>query len=170
MNNKELLENLIELYGNDVLRIATLYTQNPNIAEDIFQDVFLKVNKYLSSFKGKSSEKTWIIRITINTCKDYLKSAWKKKVVFIESLSESYSEDILDNNMSSENSNLIIKEILSLPLKYKEVIILYYYKDFSTLEIAKILSIPEATVRTRMKRARELLKEKLEIIFEEMKV
>ena len=60
-----------------------------------------------------------------------------------------------------------MKEILSLPLKYKEVIILYYYKDFSTPEIAKILNIPESTVRTRMKRARELLKEKLEIIFED---
>lgn len=167
MNTKELLENLIEVYGNDVLRIATLYTQNPNIAEDIFQDVFLKVNKSLYSFKGNCSEKTWIIRITINTCKDYLKSAWKKKIVPIENLPESYSEDILNNNISSENSNLIIKEILSLPLKYKEVIILYYYKDFSTLEIAKILNIPEATVRTRMKRARELLKEKLKIIFED---
>lgn len=167
MNNKELLENLIELYGNDVLRIATLYTQNPNIAEDIFQDVFFKVNKSLCSFNGKSSEKTWIIRITINTCKDYLKSAWKKKIISIESLPETYSEDILDNNISSENSNLIIKEITSLPLKYKEVIILYYYKDFSTLEIAKILNIPEATVRTRMKRARELLKEKLKTILED---
>ena len=167
MNNKDLLENLIELYGSDVLRIATLYTQNPNIAEDIFQDVFFKVNKSIYSFKGNSSEKTWIIRITINTCKDYLKSAWKKKVVSIENLPKSYLEDALDNNISSENSNLIMKEILSLPIKYKEVIILYYYKEFSTLEIAKILRIPESTVRTRMKRARELLKEKLEIIFEE---
>lgn len=167
MNNKELLENLIELYGNDVLRIARLYTQNPNTAEDIFQDVFFKVSKYISSFKGNSSEKTWIIRITINTCKDYLKSAWKKKIVSIENLPENSSEDILENNISSENSNLIMKEILSLPLKYKEVIILYYYKDFSTLEIAKILNTPESTVRTRMKRARELLKEKLEIIFED---
>ncbi len=168
MNNKEKLENLIELYGNDVLRIATLYMQNPSTAEDIFQDVFLKVNKYLSSFQGKSSEKTWIIKITINTCKDYLKSAWRKKVVSIENFNDtienaSFDENIIDN----ENANMVLNEILLLPTKYKDVLILYYYKDFSTIEISSILNIPEATVRTRMKRAREMLKEKLKIILEE---
>lgn len=168
MNNKEKLENLIELYGNDVLRIATLYMQNPSTAEDIFQDVFLKVNKYLSSFEGKSSEKTWIIKITINTCKDYLKSAWRKKVVSIENFNDTlenanYDENIID----SENASMVLKEILLLPTKYKDVLILYYYKDFSTIEISKVLNIPEATVRTRMKRAREMLKEKLKIILED---
>ena len=168
MNNKEKLENLIELYGNDVLRIATLYMQNPSTAEDIFQDVFLKVNKYLSSFQGKSSEKTWIIKITINTCKDYLKSAWRKKVVSIENFNDtienaSFDENIIDN----ENANMVLNEILLLPTKYKDVLILYYYKDLSTVEIANVLNIPEATVRTRMKRAREMLKEKLKIILEE---
>lgn len=168
MNNKELLENLIELYGNDVLRIATLYTKNPTIAEDIFQDVFIKVDKHISSFKGKSSEKTWIIKITINTCKDYLKSSWKKRIVPIEFLEETeISSKNEDNIIINENSNLILKEIIALPIKYREVIILYYYKDFNTSEISKILTIPEATVRTRMKRARELLKEKLEIILED---
>lgn len=167
MDNKEKLTSLIELYGNDVLRIATLYTQNPSTAEDIFQDVFFKVNKYLSSFSGKSSEKTWIIKITINTCKDYLKSAWRKKIVSLEDFNETSDNVSYDNNIiDSENANMIFNEILTLPLKYKDVLILYYYKDFSTAEISKILNVPEATVRTRMKRARELLKEKLKIILE----
>ena len=168
MNNKEKLENLIELYGNDVLRIATLYMQNPSTAEDIFQDVFLKVNKYLSSFQGKSSEKTWIIKITINTCKDYLKSAWRKKVVSIENFSDTIENASFDENIiDSENASMVLNEILLLPTKYKDVLILYYYKDFSTLEISNVLNIPEATVRTRMKRAREMLKEKLKIILED---
>lgn len=167
MDNKEKLTSLIELYGNDVLRIATLYTQNPSTAEDIFQDVFFKVNKYLSSFSGKSSEKTWIIKITINTCKDYLKSAWRKKIVPLEDFNETSDNVSYDNNIiDSENASMIFNEILTLPLKYKDVLILYYYKDFSTAEISKILNVPEATVRTRMKRARELLKEKLKIILE----
>lgn len=167
MNNKELLENLIELYGNDVLRIATIYTQNPNTAEDIFQEVFFKVSKYISSFKGKSSQKTWIIKITINTCKDYLKSSWKKKIILTDNFHDNENTINYDYNiLNSETSNFIIKEILSLPEKYKDVIILYYYKDFNTSEISKILNIPEATVRTRMKRAREILKEKLKIILE----
>ncbi len=167
MDNKEKLTSLIELYGNDVLRIATLYTQNPSTAEDIFQDVFFKVNKYLSSFSGKSSEKTWIIKITINTCKDYIKSAWRKKIVPLEEFNETSDNVSYDNNIiDSENASMIFNEILTLPLKYKDVLILYYYKDFSTAEISKILNVPEATVRTRMKRARELLKEKLKIILE----
>ena len=62
---------------------------------------------------------------------------------------------------------MVLKEILLLPTKYKDVLILYYYKDFSTIEISKVLNIPEATVRTRMKRAREMLKEKLKIILED---
>lgn len=168
MNNKGKLESLIELYGNDVLRIATLYTQNPSTAEDIFQDVFLKVNKYLSTFQGKSSEKTWIVKITINTCRDYLKSSWRKKVVSIENFNEAsdntnYDENIID----SEIASMVLKEILLLPIKYKDVLILYYYKDFSTSEISNVLNIPEATVRTRMKRAREMLKEKLKVILED---
>ena len=168
MDNKKLLENLIKLYGNDVLKIATIYTQNPNTAEDIFQEVFIKVNKYISSFKKESSIKTWIIKITINTCKDYLKSSWKKKIVYLENFNHNENIEPADDNIiSSEKSNSIIKEILSLPEKYKDVIILYYYKCFNTLEISKILNIPEATVRTRMKRAREILKEKLQIILED---
>lgn len=168
MDNKEKLTNLIELYGNDVLRIATLYTQNPTTAEDIFQDVFFKVNKYLNSFSGKSSEKTWIIKITINTCKDYLKSAWRKKVVSLENLAETSDSVDYDNTIiNSEKSSIILKEILALPLKYKDVLILYYYKDLNTVEISKILNVPEPTVRTRMKRAREMLKEKLKIILED---
>lgn len=168
MDNKEKLTNLIELYGNDVLRIATLYTKNPSTAEDIFQDVFFKVSKSISSFSGRSSEKTWIIKITINTCKDYLKSAWRKKVVSLENLAEtSDSIDYDDTIINSEKSSIILKEILDLPLKYKDVLILYYYKELNTVEISKILNVPEATVRTRMKRAREILKEKLKIILED---
>jgi len=170
MQNNDIIEKLITLHGNDVLRIATAYTRNPTISEDIFQEVFIKVAKNIHKFKGESSERTWIIRITINTCKDYLKSAWNKKVISIEDAKEENKDNLFEENViNKEKSNNIIKEILGLPVKYKEVILLYYYQNFSTSEIAKILSIPEASVRTRMKRAREMLKEKLQIILEEEK-
>ena len=81
MQNNDIIENLISLYGNDVLRIATAYTKDSSISEDIFQEVFIKVAKNIDKFEKRSSEKTWIIRITINTCKDYLKSSWNKKVI-----------------------------------------------------------------------------------------
>ena len=75
------IETLMRQYGNDVLRTAYMYVKDVHTAEDIFQDVFIKVNQKLSTFEGNSSIKTWIIRITINTCKDYLKSAWNRRVV-----------------------------------------------------------------------------------------
>jgi len=168
MSNNAHIENLIDLYGNDVLRIANMYIKDTTIAEDIFQEVFLKVSKKLHLFQNRSSEKTWIIRITINTCKDYLKSAWKTKVVSTEALPEIFENNTIDTNLiDTENSNKILAEILSLPLIYKDVIILYYYKSFSTSEISKILNIPETTTRTRLKRAREILKNKLEVILED---
>ena len=166
MQNNDIIENLISLYGNDVLRIATAYTHNISVAEDIFQEVFIKVALNIDKFEKRSSEKTWIIRITINTCKDYLKSSWNKKVVpmeTIESTSKSYSEEEL---LKEEKSEIIIQEILKLPIKYKEVILLYYYQDLLTSDIAKILNLPETSVRTRLRRAREIIKEKLKIALE----
>jgi len=169
MSNTEKIEKLIDLYGNDVLRIANMYIKNLTIAEDIFQEVFLKVTKKLHLFKNESSEKTWIIRITINTCKDYLKSAWKTKVIPSEDISEQITETTNPDNklLSTEASQLILTEILNLPVIYKDVVLLYYYKSFSTIEIANILKIAEATVRTRLKRAREILKDSLKILIED---
>lgn len=166
MQNNDILENLISLYGNDVLRIATAYTRNSYIAEDIFQEVFIKVALNIDKFEKRSSEKTWIIRITINTCKDYLKSSWNKKVVPLEHIETTSTTDE-EKILKDENSNTIIKEILKLPLKYKEVLLLYYYQDLLTSDIAKILNIPEASVRTRLRRAREIIKDNLKILLED---
>ena len=158
MQNNDIIENLISLHGNDVLRIATAYTRNPDISEDIFQEVFIKVAQNINKFEKRSSEKSWIIRITINTCKDYLKSSWNKKVVPM---------DVIETNSDIFTEDSIIKEILKLPIKYKEVLLLYYYQDLLTSDIAKILNIPEPSVRTRLRRARELIKEKLKIVLED---
>lgn len=161
------IERLIHSYGNDVLKIAVLYVKDKSLAEDIFQDVFIKAYEKFADFKGKSSEKTWLIRVTINTCKDYLKRAYTKKVVALEeAINCDTTKDTEDKILKAESSGFIVDSILSLPNKYKEVLILYYYEQFSTIEIAKILTLPEATVRTRMKRAREMLKTKISIDIE----
>jgi len=167
MQNNDIIENLISLYGNDVLRIATAYTRNSSIAEDIFQEVFIKVALNINKFEKRSSEKTWIIRITINTCKDYLKSAWSKKVVSMDNLETNSDFTSEQEILNEEKSSIIIQEILKLPLKYKEVLLLYYYQDLLTADIAKILNLPEASVRTRLKRARDLIKDKLKIVLED---
>ena len=168
MPNNDIIENLISLYGNDVLRIATTYTHNLSIAEDIFQEVFIKVARNIDKFEKRSTEKTWIIRITINTCKDYLKSSWNKKVVPMETIEQNditkHSDDTI---LKEELSTIVIQEILKLPEKYKEVLLLYYYQDLRTTDISKILNIPESSIRTRLKRARELIKDKLKILLED---
>lgn len=167
MQNNDIIENLISLYGNDVLRIATAYTHNISIAEDIFQEVFIKVALNINKFEKRSSEKTWIIRITINTCKDYLKSSWNKKVIPMETFEINSEFQSDEEILNEEQASIIVEEILKLPIKYREVLLLYYYQDLKTSDISKILNLPEASVRTRLRRAREIIKDKLKIILED---
>lgn len=158
------IETLIRQYGNDVLRTAYMYVKDIHSAEDIFQDVFIKVNQKLSTFEGNSSIKTWIIRITINTCKDYLKSAWNRRVVPMMDYQEDaiISETDYDEVESQDTKELIKKSVLSLPEKYKDVVLCVYFQEMSIAEAAKTLQIAEGTAKSRLSRAREKLKTILE--------
>lgn len=158
------IETLIRQYGNDVLRTAYMYVKDIHSAEDIFQDVFIKVNQKLSTFEGNSSIKTWIIRITINTCKDYLKSAWNRRVVPMMDYKEDsiVSETDYDEVESQDTKELIKKSVLSLPEKYKDVVLCVYFQEMSIAETAKALQIAEGTAKSRLSRAREKLKSILE--------
>ncbi len=158
------IETLIRQYGNDVLRTAYMYVKDIHSAEDIFQDVFIKVNQKLSTFEGNSSIKTWIIRITINTCKDYLKSAWNRKVVPMMEYQEDaiVSESDYDEVENQDTKELIKKSVLSLPAKYKDVVLCVYFQDMSIAEAANALHIAEGTAKSRLSRARQKLKSILE--------
>lgn len=161
------IERLIDEYGNDVLRIAYIYLKDKYLAEDAFQEVFVKVYKNFNKFQGSSSVKTWILAITMNTCKDILRSSWLKRIVFSQDQKLiNCNDDIVDNPADEVIKRLqyneLLGEVMKLPKKYKEVIILFYYEDVSTIEISKILSIPEGTVRSRLFRAREILKYNLD--------
>jgi RNA polymerase sigma-70 factor (ECF subfamily) len=158
------IESLIRQYGNDVLRTAYMYVKDIHTAEDIFQDVFIKVNQKLSTFEGNSSIKTWIIRITINTCKDFLKSAWNRKVVPMMEYQEDaiVSETDYDDVEKQDTKELIKQSVLSLPAKYKDVVLCVYYQDMSITEAANALHIAEGTAKSRLSRARLKLKSLLE--------
>lgn len=158
------IETLIRQYGNDVLRTAYMYVKDIHAAEDIFQDVFIKVNQKLSTFEGNSSIKTWIIRITINTCKDYLKSAWSRRVVPMMEYQEDaiVSDSDYENVEKQDTKNLIKETVLSLPAKYKDVVLCVYFQDMSISEAAQTLNIAEGTAKSRLSRAREKLKSLLE--------
>lgn len=159
---EEEIKRLMDSYGNDVLRVAYLYLKDKHLAEDAFQEVFIKVYKNFDKFKKNSSEKTWIMSITMNTCRDILRISWFKKVLMFKDINNDsllHSYENIDNKVINriQNENLL-KEVMNLPSKYKEPLILYYYEELSTVDISKMLKIPEGTVRNRLFRARTILK------------
>lgn len=157
------LEELMQNYGNDVLWTALLYVRQKETAEDIFQEVFIKVHKKLNSFRGDSNIKTWLIRITINTCKDYLKSAWNKRVTSLEDYQQTNltAEDHSQSMEEKELNQLVRKAVVDLPEKYKDMIVCVYFQELTIKDTAKLLHIPEGTAKSRLARAKELLGEKL---------
>lgn len=157
------LVRLMDTYGNDVLRISYMYLKDQQKAEDAFQEVFIRVFKKFEKFKGESSERTWIMRITINVCKDMLRSSWIRKVILTDWHDYRHDEGEVETRVEDmDQGRTLFEAVLSLPPAFKDVIILYYYQGYSTSEISKILKVAEGTVRSRLYRARELLKKKLE--------
>lgn len=163
MHNK--VEKLIDDYGNDILRVAYMYLKDKSMAEDAFQEVFIKVYKNIDKLEDIEKEKSWLMTITVNTCKDILKSAWIRKMSFIgerEGEISATEENMETKIIKKIEGESILKKVMSLPEQYKDVILLYYYEEFSTVEIADILKIPEGTVRSRLYRGRQTLKNILE--------
>ncbi|MED3997018.1 sigma-70 family RNA polymerase sigma factor [Peribacillus frigoritolerans] len=155
------LETIMEQYGDMVVRLAYTYVKQKTLAEDIAQEVFISCYQHMDKFRNQSSVKTWIYRITVNKCKDELKS-WSFKNLFYTDLISSFFKNGTNTTelklLDLEENRWISKIILSLPLKLREVIILYYYEDLSILEIADLLNVNENTIKTRLYRARNLLK------------
>jgi RNA polymerase sigma-70 factor (ECF subfamily) len=155
------IKRLMDAYGNDVLRTSFMYLKDKHKAEDAFQEVFIRIFKKRGGFLGNSSEKTWIIRITINVCKDMLRSSWLKRVLITDKPDNGLTEDVEDKAIEKDENRQLYREVTSLPPQFKDVVILYYYHGFSTPEIAKTLDVAEGTVRSRLARSREILKDRL---------
>lgn len=148
------IEVLIEEYANMVFQLALAKTKNTQLAEDIFQDVFLKIIGKKRVFKSKEHERAWILRVTLNSCKDLWKSAWMRRTVPLEEYKASKKD--------TDGNEWVYEIVMELPEKYRLPIHLFYYEEFSVEEIGKILKLNKNTVATRLKRAREILKGKLE--------
>ena len=157
------IEEMMELYGSLIIRTAYFYVNDRFLAEDISQEVFIRAFRNWAKFRGESTVKTWLIKITINLCRDH-----SRKKIVVEPPIELGGEKINNEyNLEMEvlkriNSTEILKNVLTLPLHYREALFLYYYLDLNTLEIASASGIPEGTIRGRLHRARKLLKEQLE--------
>jgi RNA polymerase sigma factor (sigma-70 family) len=163
LNREEKVKWLMKTYGNDVVRIAYTYLKQKEMAEDVAQEVFIKCYEKMDTFRNESSYKTWLIRITVNRCKDVLKS-WSYKNLLITDFFKSNQAftspgyEIFGN----EENEFISKQVVKLPVKLREVIILFYYQGFSVEEISEMLKINSNTVKTRLHRGRLKLKESFE--------
>ena len=158
------LEQFIKTHGEELLRLAYTYVKNNEAAEDIVQDVLLKAFEQHDQFRGEASYRTYLYRMTINRSTDYLRSWSYKNTILTEKI-----QKLFKGTKSAEQEVLVLSEnralgeaVLNLPVKYREVIILYYYKELKIDEIADMLSCSDNTVKTRLKRGREKLKLVLE--------
>lgn len=164
-SSESILYEIMSEYGTQIFRLVYSYVKNRETAEDLTQEVFIKVHRNIGNFKGKSNLKTWLYQIAINTCKDYLGS-WHHRYITLTNkvniLSKSHRDQPEKNLLESETSNYIANGIMSLPPKYREVIILYYYEGLNFREISTVLNVNENTLKSRMRRAKKLLKNKFE--------
>ncbi|OPJ62631.1 RNA polymerase sigma factor [Clostridium chromiireducens] len=153
---KNYIHYLIEKYSDMLIRISYSYMKNLSDAEDITQDVFIKLLEKRPEFENTEHEKAWLLRIAINLSKDKLKSAYFKNTAPLEG-------DFIDTNQKDDE---IIQAVLSLPIKYRSIVLLYYYEDYSISEISNVLNIKESTVGSQLSRGRKLLKSILKEDFE----
>ncbi|MBX8946874.1 MULTISPECIES: sigma-70 family RNA polymerase sigma factor [Lysinibacillus] len=158
--NDFILEKLMIDYGNELVRLAFSYVKDAEIAKDMVQNTFIKCYKNLDSFRFDAQIKTWLYRITINECKDYLKS-WNYKMVHVKSFINETAKSILPSTektvLDKYNNEEIKDTIFSLPKVYREVVYLYYYDSLTTDEIANVLDVSVNTVKTRLRRAKQRL-------------
>lgn len=151
ISNEEFNEKYY-LYKDTIYSIAYTYMKNVLESDDVVQDVFMKYLNSNEKFKTLENEKYWLIRVTINTCKSYLKKVWKQRVELDDSKIDTVRK-------TDENTNMF-ELVYSLPHKYKEIIVLRYYEDLSIIEISKALNISVSAVKKRLERARNMIKEK----------
>lgn len=151
------MERLVEEYGTGMLRMCCVYLADEHLAQDAVQDAFIKIYRSYRPIPDKAAEKAWVMKVTVNVCKDYLRSAWKRRV----NLVDQYPEIPAQEAPKTEEGRLV-QEIMALKPKYREVILLHYYQQLRVGEIAQVLGAPQSTVSIRLRRARDLLKKRLE--------
>lgn len=157
----ERFRNIINEHTDYLLQLSYLYVKDWNTAEDIVQDVFLNYWIKANQFRAQSSLKTYLTRMTINRCKDYLKS-WRYRTHL---LTDVFTKIVEPNNrlVLQDEKTIVADAVLSLPIKLREVIILYYFNELTILKISSLLDISESTIKYRLKKAKERLKEMLSI-------
>lgn len=154
MRNEQEVNRAVECYADTVRRLCMIYLKNYADTEDIFQTVFLKYVLSSVVFENEEHEKAWIIRVTINACKDLLKSFFHSRTVSLDNVLEQPAELTPDNRE-------VLEAVLSLPQKYRDVVYLHYFEDYSAPQISQILGRNVNTIYTLLSRSKQMLREKL---------
>ena len=156
----ERFERAAMMYMDNVFAVAFNYFRDPSEADDIVQEVLFKLLKSDLKFESDEHIRNWMLKVAVNQCRRVSVSSWFRKTMPLEEYAESLKYE------DPEQSALFFA-VMDLPKKYRIVIHLFYYEDYSTAEIAEMLRMNESTVRTRLRRARMKLKEVLKDGWEE---
>ena len=154
MRSEQEINAAIDRYADTVRRLCMIQLKNYADTEDIFQNVFLKYALSSRSFESPEHEKAWFIRVTINACKDLIKSFFRSRTVSLDQLMEQPGQLLEDHRE-------VLEAVISLPRKYREVIYLHYYEGYTAPQISEILGKNTNTVYTLLARSKTLLKERL---------
>ncbi len=154
----EFFERLVQTYQTPLRRLCCVMLKDAQQADDAVQETFIKAYRSLNAFRQDSSEKTWLTRIAVNTCRDIMRSRWFVHIdrsVDIADLPEEYAE-------SDPEETELFEAVLSLPLKQREVVLMYYYQNLTMQETAEALHITVSNVSRRLENARKALRKQLE--------
>lgn len=154
-------ESTVKKYADMVYRIALNECKNREDAEDMVQNTFLKLLQHKKTFDSEDHRKHWLIRVTINECHSLFTSPWRRRT---QSLEDALCCNV--GKLPPEQSDLYYA-VMELPAKYRHVVYLYYYEEYSIREMADILKTKESTLQTRLMRARTLLKEKMKGVWQD---
>lgn len=147
------IENIINLYGDLLYRTGIMILGNPQDVQDVLQEVMLKVLQKMPEFHDSEHEKAWLLRVTINLCKDMLRFRFRHQYIQI---------DELEIEAVDTDDRYLLQEIIQLPPRWRIVLLLHYVEGYSLKEIADILAVSENAVKKRMQRAKKALRAKLE--------
>ena len=147
-------DHLVEAHQTALLRMCYLYLKDRALAEDAVQETYLKAYKSIASFRGECSEKSWLMRIAINTCRDMQRSSWFKHMD-----RRVTPELLVDQSVApQEGDGRLAIEMMELPSKLQEVLLLYYYQGMTTAEVGQALKISKVTVSRRLQQAKDRLR------------
>lgn len=152
------IEQIIAEHGDYLLKVAYLYVKNEATAEDIVQDVFIAFYQKQQQFRQESSLRTYLVKMTVNRSHDYLRSWKSKRLSLFEKIAGRSTTITPEKELLAKSTKQeLVAALFTLSVPYREVLILYYFEEMTTVDIAQLVRCPEATIRTRLQRARKQL-------------